>query len=463
MAGRPIAKPPVLVFLGTTSLYTQRSSQYNRVVLPAGAVAGQRHGVRYEELGISQGFGSPNLSSETEAVLEQLGRLTRQYRNVNFVFGEGQSPKLRQLREGCAALGLSQANLLQHGAPRIVYGVRLAANATRLLLGVDATPNYCIPPSTRADDEITEFWCRRWLSGRLDHSPALEALARSTPLTERVSRRIVDVPRLERLPLFQSNSEEAQSPVSPPLEEDERLAFVRRLYRDESAYSDHVKVTRLRELNVKTKLDEVVKTIVRAGGSVVLTGNAGDGKTHTIRLLETDLKAANARVIADASEILQDRVIAEWAEARASNQPFCIAINEGPLVDLIRVQRTAHPWLADVHKRLLQLVDLVPVDEHDDDKEARYHPHAGDTVVIDLSLRRTLAPDLVGRIVDKLTDDFWYGACAACAARAKCPVNYNRQMLRTERVKQRLTARWTVSRSEASAPLSERCLPSGRS
>jgi hypothetical protein len=63
MAGRVVAKPPALVFLGTTSLFTQRSSQYNRVALPAGSVTGQTPGVDYQELGISLGFGSPTSAS----------------------------------------------------------------------------------------------------------------------------------------------------------------------------------------------------------------------------------------------------------------------------------------------------------------------------------------------------------------------------------------------------------------
>ena len=36
MAGRPITKVPHLNFLGTTSLYTDHSAQYNRVRLPLG-------------------------------------------------------------------------------------------------------------------------------------------------------------------------------------------------------------------------------------------------------------------------------------------------------------------------------------------------------------------------------------------------------------------------------------------
>jgi hypothetical protein len=141
MAGRPIFKQPCLVYLGTTSLYSDRSSQYNRVRLPAGSVDGQDTAVYYQSIGKSEGFGSPNLSQETEAALVALTDTVRDYRNVNFVFGEGQSPKLRQLREGFAALGLNRADVLNHGAQRLVYALALASNAPRYLLGVDPEPS----------------------------------------------------------------------------------------------------------------------------------------------------------------------------------------------------------------------------------------------------------------------------------------------------------------------------------
>ena len=143
MAGRPIAKPPALVFLGTSSLYTQGSSQYNRVRLPAGTIAGQSDAIIFDNYGVSEGYGSPNLSGEAEAALDSLNEATRNYRNVNFLFGEGQSPKLRQLREGFAALGLNRSNLLHHGAPRIIYGVHLARNTSRFHdLDVNSTLMY---------------------------------------------------------------------------------------------------------------------------------------------------------------------------------------------------------------------------------------------------------------------------------------------------------------------------------
>ncbi|MDT8278723.1 DUF4338 domain-containing protein, partial [Roseomonas mucosa] len=432
MAGRLVKKPPLLAFLGTTSLYPGRSSQYNRVKLPAGICAGQDTATGYEEFGVSEGYGSPNLSAETEVTLGALAGAVRKYRNVNFVFGEGQSPKLRQLREGFAALGLQSSNILKHGTQRIVYGIRLAQNTTRVLLGIDPAPRFHVPAKTDAGDRIAEFWRRRWLSSRLSHAPALAAVAASSPMRERVSRLIPE--RIDPVmpDLLQLVHQEKGSMAAAA--EDEKLAFVRQLYRDESAYSDHVKIGRLRELNIRTKLDDVVRRIVKAGGSVVITGNAGDGKTHTIRLLENDLKAANARTISDASAVTYEEIVDQWRKARDANAPFCIAINEGPLIELIRQHSDQAPWLTEVQQQLLGLVTYVPVDDEIDE---RFTPKPGATVVIDLSLRRTLAPELIGQIIDKLTDDVWYENCASCPHVAACPVHVNRTMLRHERVKAR--------------------------
>jgi hypothetical protein len=434
MGGKLISKPASLTFLGTSSLYPGRSSQYNRVKLPAGTCEGQAREARYAELGASEGYGSPNLSAVTEAALEALAERTREYRNVNFVFGEGQSPKLRQLREGFAALGLSRSNLLNHGTRRLVYGIQLVENSTRLLLGVDHSPKFLVPDEPDAEVRIANFWRQRWLTSRLAHAPALAAVADSSPMKERVSRLIPERAEQASPDFLKLAQRDGRSKGSPMEKEDEKLAFIRQLYRDESAYSDHVKIGRLRELNVRTKLDEVVKRIVRAGGSVVITGNAGDGKTHTIRLLESDLKAANARVISDASAVTHEEIVAKWTEARDAKAPFCIAINEGPLIELIRQQSGNAPWLLDVHQQLLGMVGYVPVDQEADD---RHNPIPGATVVIDLSLRRTLAPDLISRIIEKLTDDVWYENCEGCPHLASCPVHVNRMMLRDVRVKAR--------------------------
>lgn len=437
MAGRPITKEPALAFLGTTSLYTDHSSQYNRVRLPMGTVAGQRIPIEYLQFGRTEGFGSPNLSAETELGLAAIAEATSGYRNVNFVFGEGQSPKLRQLREGFAALGLNQTNLLQHGAPRIIYGVPLAKNVKRLLLGVDKAPDSAIDAVAEdAESQIANFWVDRWLASRLDHAPALEAVSKSSPLTERVSRLIPErtIEAAQR-PLSFRTATGQRNEMEDEVKADERLEFIRLLYRNESAFSDHVPLARLKELNIKTNLEDVVRKIVRNGGSVVITGNAGDGKTHAISLMKKELK--EAEVITDASEFASAEIAAKWQAARDAGKPFCIAINEGPLVDLIRDHRAKHPWLEDIRDQLMRLVVYKPLEATKDDGES-WKVQPGETVIVDLSLRRVLSADLTRSIINKLTDDQWYRACASCPVRQRCAVTYNRTMLRTEPPRERM-------------------------
>ena len=93
MAGRPIIKQPSLVFLGTSSLYTQRSSQYNRVRIPENTLPGQTDELGFAEYGVSQGYGSPNLSAETEAALERLWRSDPHLPQRQFRIRRGPEPQ----------------------------------------------------------------------------------------------------------------------------------------------------------------------------------------------------------------------------------------------------------------------------------------------------------------------------------------------------------------------------------
>jgi hypothetical protein len=186
MAGRPITRAPHLAMITTTSLYSERSSQYNRVKLPARTLTGQGEPLSFVEVGRSLGHGSTNLSVEAEEALAEVAAERRDYRNVNYVFGEGQSAKLRELREATVALGLSDADLVQHGSPRIVYVAPLVEQAKRVLLGVEPLPS----GGADADgvEAVAEFWRSRWLAARLDHAAALTEVEGKRPHELLVSR-----------------------------------------------------------------------------------------------------------------------------------------------------------------------------------------------------------------------------------------------------------------------------------
>jgi hypothetical protein len=79
-------------------------------------------------------------------------------------------------------LGLPTDELLQHGGPRLVYGVDLAHNTREYLLGRDRRPRYILdgkdPPATSV--RIARWWAQRWLLPRIEREETIERVASHT-------------------------------------------------------------------------------------------------------------------------------------------------------------------------------------------------------------------------------------------------------------------------------------------
>ncbi|WP_313552977.1 Druantia anti-phage system protein DruA [Brevundimonas sp.] len=167
MAGRPIWKPADLRILTTTSLYGTGSSQYNRLILKAADHKGLKHDLRWSDIGrsLTGGYGTLHLSQETVQALRTMGEQHHDARRVNNRFGEGTSPRLRQIREGLDALGIESDHVLHHATPRIFYACELEPNARASLLQATSAP-LKRAPSVKA---IAEAWRRRWLLRRIDN------------------------------------------------------------------------------------------------------------------------------------------------------------------------------------------------------------------------------------------------------------------------------------------------------
>ena len=183
MAGRPIARAPTLVLLGTTSLYGVGSSQYNRIKIPCDRLGGNAADfLRYEALGRSEAFGTSQYSEETLDALTDLVQQSSDGQRVNSIFGEGVSPKLRKVRQALDTLGLSSDLLLRHHRPRIVYGVALAHNLGEYLLGLDSKPQYLAPlvNPEAASAHIASWWRERWLRNRILADEVLEEVSQHT-------------------------------------------------------------------------------------------------------------------------------------------------------------------------------------------------------------------------------------------------------------------------------------------
>lgn len=164
MAGRPVTKPADLTLLTTTSLYGLGSSQYNRLALKAREHDALPYDIRWEAIGrsLTGGYGTLHLSGDTAQALREVGEARHDARRVNNRFGEGISPRLRQIREGLEALGVQSDQVLHHATPRIFYGCELAPGARGALLGLATMPDEA--PSV---SDIAEAWRHRWVGKRI--------------------------------------------------------------------------------------------------------------------------------------------------------------------------------------------------------------------------------------------------------------------------------------------------------
>jgi hypothetical protein len=184
MAGRPVVKSAELLLLTTTSLYGVGSSQYSRLRATTADNRDVPKDVRWVELGATEGFGTIHLSRETVAALRQLTLRRHGARRINNLFGEGTSPRLRQVREGLEALGLSSTVFLQHATPRLVYGCELVPGARDRLMGLTVENDSGQVPSAKA---ITDAWRHRWLVNRIQRPETIQALSQLGPKSVRDS------------------------------------------------------------------------------------------------------------------------------------------------------------------------------------------------------------------------------------------------------------------------------------
>src|SRR5262245_15838776 len=209
------------------------------------------------------------------------------------------------------------------------------------------------------------------------------------------------------------------------------VAFIQRLYNHRSCYADRLTATQLAAIHVETPLEPFIINTLRDGRDVVLTGNPGDGKTHLIMRLLPTLNALGAVHHADATAEESYEVIVEaWQRARKRKKPFCLAINEWPLLELVR-------GFADKFNALKEVREQV---EHGVLYEDAGAPPARGVIVIHLNNRNLLAPVVFKRLVTTLIDERFYPECPKCPARATCDLPKARRVLAQDRVRERLFA-----------------------
>ena len=181
-------------------------------------------------------------------------------------------------------------------------------------------------------------------------------------------------------------------------------------------------------LHIESGIERFLGEQVRAGRNVVVTGNAGDGKTHLLRRVKRDLESAGAVVVEDATAEMRggdpSPILEKWRETIEGGQPFCLAANEYPLYQL-RMADVSAPHLVEVGRQCQHRL------AYGDDEDSGC---VGNVVVIDLSLRNPLGGEFFDALLDKLLDD--EGVKAALASPAEAVVRRNAERLAHPQVRE---------------------------
>ena len=392
----PVRRDNTLVYLGTTSLYALGSSQYERVRLPAGTIAPDQAELRYEHIGYTSGFGTVQFAPKTARAVEKVLESKVGFQNVNSIFGEGPSPRLRKFRTGLEELGFDPESLMRHNQHRLIYSVKLCDGALEFLRSESSLlPEYITHPEKYRDttQRIVTFWRERWLASRLNHVPTMQTLAltQGWALSEQIPTETAE--NAEAAQATHQSAATVVAPLDPEIEFWRSLAWVGpKVCSDELAESD------INRLHVVRPLEDFITEKVREGFSIVLTGNAGDGKTHLLRRLEEDLKRLGAVIQPDATAIPRgdiNVIVNEWRQALAAGKPYCLAANEYPLYELRTRGVNDLPLLAEVDRQCRHRLaySLQPAA----DEVAREK-----VLVIDLSLRNPLSREFFDALLNRL-------------------------------------------------------------
>lgn len=177
MKGKKVVRDSKLVYLGTTSLYSMGSSQYNRIKVKFG----NDYYLQFRKMGITEGYGTVYFSKATTRLLSKILEIKDGGKRISHVFGEGTSPRFRIISRGLSELGVSATSFLQHYSPRIVYSINLAQNTNEYLLGIDSDVNYGFDINSENEvrertQNLIDYWYTRWLLMRLNSVDVIDRL-----------------------------------------------------------------------------------------------------------------------------------------------------------------------------------------------------------------------------------------------------------------------------------------------
>lgn len=213
------------------------------------------------------------------------------------------------------------------------------------------------------------------------------------------------------------------------------VEFLAGLYNKHSCYADRLTAEQLAAIHVPTALEDGVRKWLQAKKDVVLLGNPGDGKTHLLRRVEDVIRKVKADVVLDATaEKDYARIVRRWKAASDKGRPFCLAINQGPLNQLIALKSRLLPQLDEVQEQLRSLI------YYDTSPKAPKK-----VLVVDLNLRSVLTPEVILRALQNLLKPEILDQCPECFADETSDLALNRKALSDPHVQDRIVQLLTAA------------------
>jgi len=204
--------------------------------------------------------------------------------------------------------------------------------------------------------------------------------------------------------------------------------FLSGLYNKHSCYADRLTPEQMKAIHVPTPLEATLRRWILKRNDVVIVGNPGDGKTHLFMRLASELKKVDADVVLDATaESDYELIIKRWTAARRRTRPFCLAINQGPLNQLVLQHAGKVDVIEEVQRQMAQQLYYA---------SAPKQPKG--VFVVDLNLRSVLTPDIIDQALDNLLAEENFESCSEYFGDETTDGAVNRQALHHAQIRQRL-------------------------
>jgi hypothetical protein len=176
--GKRVVRSAELKLLTTTALYGVGSNQYSSLILRADRFPELRTDLVWRKIDSSEGFTVTHISDVTVQLMRALSGMVYGRKRINSVFGEGSSPRTRQIREGLNLIGVNNDELLRQANRKKVYVSEYFQDARLSLLGFGNEMEGSHDFPSNSTEAILTAWAQRWLVPRLREGNDLESLSR---------------------------------------------------------------------------------------------------------------------------------------------------------------------------------------------------------------------------------------------------------------------------------------------